>query len=48
MKKKIEQNFLLLKIIPSDFVVLYCLYLGRIVAIRTHCVRKQFSDFAYH
>ena len=48
MKKKIQKIFFVLQIIPSDFVVLYCLYQGRIVAISTQCVRKQFWDFAYH
>ena len=48
MKKKIEKKFFVFQIIPSDFVALYCLYQGRIVAIGTQCVRKQFRDFAYH
>ena len=48
MKKKIEKKFFLFQIILSDFVALYCLYQGTIVAIGTHSVRKQFSDFAYH
>ena len=48
MKKKSEKNFFDFQIIPSDFVALYCLYQGRIVAICTHCVSKQFLDFAYH
>ena len=48
MKKKIEKKFFDFQIIPSDFVALYCLYQWRIVAIGTQCVRKQFSDFAYH
>ena len=48
MKKKIEKKFFVFQIIPSDFVALYCLYQGRIVAIGTHCARKQFWDFAYH
>ena len=42
MKKKIEKKLFLFQIIPSDFVVLYCLNRGRIVAIGTQCVRKQF------
>ena len=42
MKRKIEKKFFVFKIIPSDFVALYCLYQGRIVAIGTQCVRKQF------
>ena len=41
MKKKIEKKFFVFQIIPSDFVALYCLYQGRIVAIGTHCVRKK-------
>ena len=48
MKKKIGKKFFVFKFIPSDFVALYCLYQGRIVAIGTQRVRKQFSDFAYH
>ena len=42
MKKKIQKNFFVLDIIPSDFVALYCLYQRRIVATDTRCVRKQF------
>ena len=42
MDKKIEKNFFVFQIIPSDFVALYCLYQVRIVAIGTQCVRKQF------
>ena len=42
MDKKIEQKNFFFQIIPSDFVALYCLYQGRIVAIGTQCVRKQF------
>ena len=42
MKKKIQKNFFVFEIIPSEFVALYCLYQGRIVAIGTRCVRKQF------
>ena len=42
MEKKIEKKFFVFQIIPFDFVVLYCLYQGRIVAIGTQCVRKQF------
>ena len=48
MKKKIRRKFFVFRIIPSDFVALNCLYQGRIVAIGTQCVRKQFSDFAYN
>ena len=42
MKKKNQKKFLLLQIIPSDFVALNCLYQERKLAIGTHCVRKQF------
>ena len=42
MKKKIKKKFFVFEIIPSDFVALYCLYQGRIVAIGTQCFRKQF------
>ena len=35
MKKKIQKKFFVYRIIPSDFVALYCLYQGRIVAIGT-------------
>ena len=42
MRKIIEKTFFLFKIIPYDFVPLYCLYEGRIVAIGTQCVRKLF------
>ena len=42
MKKKIAKKFFVFEIIPSDFVALYCLYQGRVVAIGTRCVRKQF------
>ena len=42
MKKKIQKMLFFFKIIPSDFVALYCLYQGRIVAIGTQCVKKQF------
>ena len=42
MKKNNEKKFLVFQIITSDFVALYCLYQGRIVAIGTQCVRKQF------
>ena len=42
MKKDIEKKFFVLQIIPSEFVALYCLYQGTIVAIGTQCVRKQF------
>ena len=48
MKKKIEKKFFAFRIIPCNFVALYCLYQGRIVAFGTQCVRKQFLDFAYH
>ena len=48
MKKKTEKKFLVFQIIPFDFVALYCLYQGRIVPIGTQCVRKPFSDLAYH
>ena len=42
MDKKIQKKFFVFEIIPSDFVALYCLYQGRIVAIGTRCVTKQF------
>ena len=42
MKKKIAAKFFVFEIIPSEFVVLNCLYQERILAIRTQCVRKQF------
>ena len=42
MKKKIEKKFFVFQIKPSNFVALYCLCQGRIVAIFTQCVRKQF------
>ena len=42
MKKKIQKKFFVSPMIPSDFLALYCLYQGRIVAIGTQCVRKQF------
>ena len=48
MKHKIEKKFFLFQIIPSEFVALNGLYQERILAIGTQCVRKQFSDFAYH
>ena len=41
MKKKIQKRFFVFQIIPSDFVPLYRLFQGRIVAIGTQCVRKQ-------
>ena len=41
MKKKIQKKFFVFQIIPSDFVALYCLSQGRIVAIGNQCVRKQ-------
>ena len=42
MGKKIQKKLFVFQIIPSAFVVLYCLYQVRIVAISTQCVRKQF------
>ena len=42
MKKKIQKKFFVFQIIRSDFVALYCLYQGRIVAIGSQCVKKQF------
>ena len=42
MRKKIKKKFFVLQITPSDFVGLNNLYQGRIVAIGTQCVRKQF------
>ena len=42
MKKKIEKSLFLVEIIPYDFVALYCLFQGRIVATGTQCVRKQY------
>ena len=48
MKKKIQKNFFVFEITPSEFVALNCLHQERILAIRTPCVRKQISDFAYH
>ena len=48
MKKKVAKMFFVFQIIPSEFVALYCLYQGRVVAIAPQCVRKQISDFAYH
>ena len=42
MKEKIEKMLFVFQIIPSDLVGLYCFYQGRIVAIGTQCVRKQF------
>ena len=42
MKKKIVKKFFVFEIIPSDFVALCCLYQGKIVAISTQCVTKQF------
>ena len=41
MKKRIEKKFFVFQINPSDFVALYCLYQGRIVAIGTQCFTKQ-------
>ena len=40
MKKNLQKKFFVLEIIPSDFVALYCLYQGSIVAIGSQCVRK--------
>ena len=42
MKQKIPKKFFVFQIIQSDFVALYCLYQGRIVAIVTQCLSKQF------
>ena len=42
MKTKIEKKFFVFQIIPSDFVALYSLYQGRIVAIGAQCVTKLF------
>ena len=42
MKKDIEKKFFVFQRISSDFVALYGLYQGTIVAIGTQCVRKQF------
>ena len=42
MKKKIEKMIFVFQVFPSDFIALYCLYQGRIVAIGAQCVRKQF------
>ena len=42
MKKNIQTKFFFFEIIPSELVVLICLYQGRILAIGTQCVRKQF------
>ena len=42
MKIKIEKKFFVFRIIPYDFVSLYCLYQGRILAIGAQCFRKQF------
>ena len=42
MKKDIEKKFFVFQTISSDFVALYGLYQGTIVAIGTQCVRKQF------
>ena len=41
MKQEVKKKFFNFNIIPYDFVALYCLYKGRIVAIGTQCVRKQ-------
>ena len=48
MKKETEKKFFLFQIFPSDFVAFYCLYQGRIVAMSTQCVRKQFRVFTYN
>ena len=40
MKEKIAKIFFVFQVIQSNFVALYCLYQGRIVAISTVCVRK--------
>ena len=42
MGRKIQKKFFVFQIIPSDFVGLYCLYQGRIVAIGTQCVGDKF------
>ena len=42
MKKKIQKKFFVFQIIRSDFVALYCLYQGKIVAIGTQSFRKQY------
>ena len=42
MKRKIAKKIFVFQIISSDFVALYCLYQGRVVAIATQSVRKQF------
>ena len=42
MKKKIQERFFAFQTISYDFVALYGLYQGTIVAIGTQCVRKQF------
>ena len=42
MEKKIEGNFFVFEIIPSEFVALNCLYQERILAMGTQCERKQF------
>ena len=42
MEKKIQKKCFVFQIIPSDLIVLYCLYQGRIVASGTQCVSKQF------
>ena len=42
MKQKIAIKFFLFEIIPSEFLVLNCLYQERILTMDTQCVRKQF------
>ena len=42
MNKEIEKNFFVFQTISPDFVALYGLYQGTIVAIGTQCVIKQF------
>ena len=41
MQKEIPKKFFLSEIIPSELVALNCLIKKRILAIGTHCVRKQ-------
>ena len=45
MKRQIPKNFFVFRIIPSEFVALYCLYQGRIVAIGTQCVKETVLRF---
>ena len=42
MKEKIQKKNYFFQITVSDIVALYRLYQGRMVAIGTQCVRKQF------